>query len=600
MSQRLNLGTASDGTALNVDLGDLLKSRALIQAASGGGKSWLLRRIAEEAFGKVQVIIIDPEGEFSTLREGFGFVLVGKDGEAPADPATAGLLAHKLLELGASAVCDLFEMKAHDRHLWVKNFVQAMVDAPKNLWKPVIVIVDEAHHFVPEKGQGESAASPALIDLITRGRKRGFCPILATQRLGKLSKNAAAELQNVIIGNTFMDIDRDRAADTLGIPRKEHFDFFAKIRGVLPGSFFALGTAISRTMVEFKSGPVRTSHVTAFGGKTKARPSVPPTPESVKPFLEALQGLPAEHAEQVATMASLREEVASLKRQLRAAGAEKSKDPAVPGEVASLKKQLQQAQIDLAKSRALEFPAALHGVLGRARQTLSRIRETLAPVEGAITDLQMILDAHMNARVEAGKIKKAPPVLEIPSSETAQLVRWPSPFRSAPQASEAGDESGLPKCAAKILQVLYCHRDGVPMNKAALLSGYSISGSFKNNISVLRTKGLAEGSPACLRITQDGVKLADESGFPPLPTGEDLWNYWFNYPEFGSAERSIMAVLRNAPANQGGEELASRTGRAVSGSFKNNLSTLRTAGVIEGKFSGPIDLTPELREAVGR
>ncbi len=58
--------------AAHLDLDALLRGRLLIQANSGKGKSWLLRRIAEELFGKVQVIIIDPEGEFATLREKFG------------------------------------------------------------------------------------------------------------------------------------------------------------------------------------------------------------------------------------------------------------------------------------------------------------------------------------------------------------------------------------------------------------------------------------------------------------------------------------------------------------------------------------------------
>lgn len=61
---------------VEIDLKTLLRTRLLIQANSGGGKSWLLRLIAERAFGKVQTIIIDPEGEFATLREKYDYVLV--------------------------------------------------------------------------------------------------------------------------------------------------------------------------------------------------------------------------------------------------------------------------------------------------------------------------------------------------------------------------------------------------------------------------------------------------------------------------------------------------------------------------------------------
>src|SRR5690242_7974913 len=85
---KIILGTHGKKNAV-IDLDVLMRTRLLIQANSGGGKSWLLRRVAEQLFGKVPVIIIDPEGEFATLREKFGYVLVGKGGETPADIRSA-------------------------------------------------------------------------------------------------------------------------------------------------------------------------------------------------------------------------------------------------------------------------------------------------------------------------------------------------------------------------------------------------------------------------------------------------------------------------------------------------------------------------------
>ena len=154
MTLQMNITVGKSGekeVSLNLDV--LLRTRLLIQANSGKGKSWLLRRLAEQLFGKIQVIIIDPEGEFASLREKFGYVLVGKGGETPADPRSAALVAHKLLELRAPAVCDLYEMKPSSRHEWVQRFFEGMIDAPKNLWHPCILMLDEAHVFCPEKGR---------------------------------------------------------------------------------------------------------------------------------------------------------------------------------------------------------------------------------------------------------------------------------------------------------------------------------------------------------------------------------------------------------------------------------------------------------------
>lgn len=47
---------------LTIDVAELIASRLIVLANSGGGKSWLIRRIVEQLVGKVQVIILDPEG----------------------------------------------------------------------------------------------------------------------------------------------------------------------------------------------------------------------------------------------------------------------------------------------------------------------------------------------------------------------------------------------------------------------------------------------------------------------------------------------------------------------------------------------------------
>jgi hypothetical protein len=59
-------------------------TRLLIQPNSGGGKSWLLRLIAERA--GIKTIVLDYEGEFASLREAVDMLLVGANGELPADP----------------------------------------------------------------------------------------------------------------------------------------------------------------------------------------------------------------------------------------------------------------------------------------------------------------------------------------------------------------------------------------------------------------------------------------------------------------------------------------------------------------------------------
>lgn len=286
-----------------IDLPKLIVSKMLAVANSGGGKSWLIRRIVEQAYGKVQIIIIDPEGEFATLREKYDFILCGKGMDAPAEPRSAALLARKLLESKSSAIIDLYELHPQERKHFVRLFFESMVNAPKNLYNDCLVILDEAHTFAPEKD--ESEALNAVVGMASLGRKRGFSLILATQRISKLSKDAAAECNNKLIGRTSLDIDRKRAAEELGITNRE--DVLA-LRNLSPGEFFAFGPAISNEVVKLKVGEVKTS-IPKAGRQTK----VAPPSEKIKKELAALADLPQEAEKEAKTITELQTEIRRLK-----------------------------------------------------------------------------------------------------------------------------------------------------------------------------------------------------------------------------------------------------------------------------------------------
>ena len=64
------------GTGISLNLVKLLDGRLLIQGASGAGKSWTLRRLMEQSAGRIQQIIVDPEGEFVSLAEELGYLYI--------------------------------------------------------------------------------------------------------------------------------------------------------------------------------------------------------------------------------------------------------------------------------------------------------------------------------------------------------------------------------------------------------------------------------------------------------------------------------------------------------------------------------------------
>ena len=88
------------------------------------------------------------------------------------------------------------------------------MELPKQFWMSYFVFLEEAHKLCGEQDKQESAS--AVKDLMSRGRKMGYCGVLITQRIAKLHKDAAAECNNKFIGRTNLDIDMDRAAKELG------------------------------------------------------------------------------------------------------------------------------------------------------------------------------------------------------------------------------------------------------------------------------------------------------------------------------------------------------------------------------------------------
>jgi hypothetical protein len=108
-----------------------------------------------------------------------------------------------------------------------------------------------------------------MTNLMCRGRKRGLAGIIATQRLAKLAKNVAAEASNFLMGRTFLDIDMARAADLLGMERRQAEMF----RDLERGHFMALGPALSRRPLGLRIGPTDTS-------PRNATPRLMPLPQS--------------------------------------------------------------------------------------------------------------------------------------------------------------------------------------------------------------------------------------------------------------------------------------------------------------------------------
>lgn len=591
---KITIGKTLDGRKIGFDLDTLLTSRLLIQANSGAGKSYIGRRLMEQLFGHVQVIAIDPEGEFATLREQFGYVLVGKGGETPADVRSAGMVAEKLLEVRASAVCDLYEMKRNDRHVWVEKFLNALVDAPKKLWHPTIVLIDEAHVFCPEKGQGESVASGSVIDLVTRGRKRGFCPVLLTQRLSKLDKSASAELLNRLVGGTFEDVDIKRAINLLSIASEDVREFSASLRTLEPGYFYALGRAISKERVLFKVDPVVTSHPQPGSAKHAAEP--PPTPDQVKTLLPKLGDLPKAAEEKARTEAELRREIRELKNQIAAAARASAKPAAPVVDEDAVNKAVIAAVTDAVKRRDDAWHATVNEQLSAIGLDLQGIARRLH----AIANIKF--DKPVPVHIIANRPKAEARTIERTQSLAATSVkggRGESPLaragtdRPSSVPFDASSNGHLSSAHIRVLSRLAeiqraTGRESIPKNQLAAWSDYSPnSGGYNNILGKLRSGGYIDyPQPGTVALTEQGQGAA-QPGDAPISTEEMLSHA--KGVLGGSEARILEAVHRAYPEAIDKLSLAEATGFAPnSGGYNNYLGHMRTLGFIDYPQPGKV------------
>ena len=619
MGHKIQIGTGPQGG--EIDLEELLKSRLLLQANSGGGKSWCLRRISEQLFGHVPITIIDPEGEFATLREKFDFILVGKGGETPAFPPSASHVAEKLLELRASAVCDIYELKPHERHRWVRLFLEAIIDAPKNLWHPRIIIVDEAHIFAPEKGQGESEAFGSMVDLATRGRKRGLSAVFATQRLSKLAKNATAELLNRLVGPTFEDLDLDRAADILSVARGGRDLFNREMKTLPPGNFYGLGRAISKEMIKIQVGPVITTHPEM--GTYTMEP--PPTPEKIRSLLPMLADLPKMAEEKVRTEAELRGEIRALKVQLT------DRPEVLPQKTEVLEipiikddelKKLEELTA-LVDKKIVEFgdvgkllsaaAASLHGMISQAigpqgvkdlvlKAAMLRGNLRPPPSSPAVRAPDLFLNPlPAAAPVVVPPVAVAPaalaeaPVENAPAAEpeaadpfvlSPAAPQEPVSDQAAPTAPSVDAAAPVPvgeltrpqKAVLRALaEFLVIEVNKPSRHQVAGWLGIKVSGSFLNNLGALRARGLVNYDGMKLIITNEGLKEA-----PPIevkPTSEDIFTHLLE--AVSAPQQAMLKLLRENGGWMSRDDLARSLGVQVTGSFMNNLATLHTAELLD-------------------
>ncbi len=549
-----------DGSPFDLNLVTLIATRMLLEGNSGSGKSYAIRRICEVTHGHVQQILIDMEGEFSSLREQFGYLLIGKNADRTADVNTADVLARRLLELNVSAIIDLSDLRLHERIRYVKLFLESLMDAPRELWHPALIIIDESHVFCPESGSAES--SEAVISLATQGRKRGFSAMMATQRISQLSKAALAQMNNVLIGHTWLNNDKQRCAEVLGFTSKEQTN---TLRDLEPGQFYAFGPAFPPGVELIQIDPVQTKHPEPG----EQMPKIPPITDQMKKELSKLDDIPEIKKRELKEKEDFIAEIRSLRGQLAAAKRPDAVDPA--------------------KLNQVKEQAFAQGQRETEKQYASKLKE----IESVSLHYKKILQDISVKSAEAARVE-VPKFEPIPirgiSMPPSQIPRVPYPLTPPKPASRALDDDpederppkkGVMRMLKAAAQFQAVGRD-ISKVQMGTVSGFSsASGTFSDYLSQLKRRGwIVDGNYGNLRITEEGLAAAGD--VDPLPTErEQLVQLWKGKFKAGVG-RMLQVLADRYPEWMTKEQLGQESGFShTSGTFSDYLSQLARNSLAE-------------------
>jgi hypothetical protein len=544
----------------------VLQQHLAILGRTGSGKSYTAKGAVESLLtDKRRVCILDPTGIWYGLRSsadgkraGFPVVVFGgQHGDVAINDHSGPALAKLIAEQNLPAIIDLSEMLIGQRHRFVTDFAEALYRENRT---PLHLVIDEADEFCPQNPLPETKRMLHHIDrIVRRGRVRGFRVMLITQRPAVLNKNVLTQA-NALIAMRLTG-PQDRIAmkawiDGQGDPvtGKVVLDSLAQLK---VGEGWVWAPEVD--MLERVQFPL----ITTFdSGRTPGDDEkiAPPTKLAAVDISGITASFTAiEH--EATTVKELQAELAKLHRIANSA----SKSPvakAAPGvSEAEVKR-----RIDEAVAAVPKVATPLGGV---SKKTLVAAVEKIAAGLQAIQAELAGVDVDFVPR--ARTIVREKPVIPLGVTGTVR----PHVDVSAPQQRILN--------AIAQLNAFGVDSPAKPMIGAHAGASPRSSG-FTNNLSSLRTAGLVDyPGPGLVALTDAGRSKAQAPD--KKPTLLDLHSSWLAI--LARPQQAIVNELIGCwPKALSKPDLASRIGvSAASSGYTNNLSSLRTLGLLD--YPGP-------------
>jgi len=202
-------------------------NNTVILADPRKGKSYTAAKVCEQLSDLgLPFVIIDPEGEYYSLREKYGVFVAGFERTENCDVAVgvehAELMANQFLNSRVPLILDLSSPDAEeeDTHLFLEGFMKRLItQAGAGEKVPCLIVIDEADEYIPERGhKGRGPDYAQFGKLVKKGGKRGIGTIIISHRPAWVAKDLLAKCQNwILMHQTYKD-DLQRIEDLTRIP----------------------------------------------------------------------------------------------------------------------------------------------------------------------------------------------------------------------------------------------------------------------------------------------------------------------------------------------------------------------------------------------
>lgn len=531
----------SDRLSLPVDL---VTQTSAVVGVRGSGKTTTAVVFVEELLGLgYQVIVVDPLDAWFGLRSsadgkkaGFPVVVFGGEhGDVPLLASNGTAVADFLVESRTPAILSMrhFESQAEERK-FVTDFCLRLFTrkGTTELRTPLLLVIDEASLFVPQRVAGEQARMVGAIQkLVRQGRTSGIGVCLIDQRPATVNKDVLTQVEMLVVHRITSPQDR-KAIESWIEYQGSGKEALTTLETLQTGEAWVWSP---HWLGIFERTKIRRRNTFDSSATPKAGQSIAPPKQLAEVDLDELRLRMSETIER-----------------------SKAEDPKeLRKKITQLERELQSRSTEV---KRIEIPAL-------SEKYIARVLEATREITDVGRNLELLILS----------------LTPVPSGRHALVTLPEKPLRTASPARVAEAKWGgekLTPTESIVLQTVAQFPSGATRQRVAVMSGRSIkSSSFQASFPALEQKGLISKLGEKYSATSAGAKVG---GATPLPSGPELLEHWLR--KLTPSEQKVLRAIADAyPKRITRETVADRTGQSTkSSSFQASFPALRDLELIEG------------------